>query len=215
VQTFRSERDDAERQIDELLEELKRAAERVRETLETRFDERATPFFAERVRLVYAPRETRIGQGGRVFSFPAFEIEMTSGATHGEYVRRRADQVSLSQREYLDVIFRMAIIDVLSSSGGSLVVDGPEGSVDAVFAERAGDLFANFSSGTGLNTILACNIVEGGFIPHTLRDFGGPDERRARVVNLISAATPTAALRELRPEYERKIEEILAQGARH
>lgn len=215
VQAFRDDRDDAERQIDELLEDLKRAAERVRETLEARFHKRAAPFFAERVRLVYAPRETRIGQGGRVFSFPAFEIEMTSGATQGEFVRRRADQVSLSQREYLDIIFRMAIIDVLSSSGGSLVVDGPEGSVDAVFAERAGDLFSNFAAGTDLSTILACNIVEGGFIPQTLRLFPTAEARRNRVVNLIKSATPTAALRELRPEYERKVEEILSERPRH
>ena len=213
VQVFRDERDAAERQIDDLLEELKRAAEQIRDSLESRFLERAAPFFAERVRLVYAPRETRIGQGGRVFSFPAFEIEMTSGATQGEFVRRRADQVSLSQREYLDIIFRMAIVDVLSVSGGSLIVDGPEGSVDAVFAERAGDLFAQFAS-TNLNAILACNIVEGGFIPHALRAFQSAKDRRARVVNLIAAATPTAALRELRPEYERKVEDILAEGPR-
>lgn len=215
VQSFRDDRDDAERQIDELLEELKRAAEQVRATLEAKFHERAAPFFAERVRLVYAPRETRIGQGGRVFSFPAFEIEMTSGATHGEFVRRRADQVSLSQREYLDIIFRMAIIDVLSSSGGTLVVDGPEGSVDAVFAERAGDLFSSFAAGPELNAILACNIVEGGFIPQVLRLYPTAAARRSRVVNLIKSAAPTAALRELRPEYELKVEQILSERSRY
>jgi len=209
VQAFRQEREAAEREIDELLESLKRAAEEVRERLEEAFFEQAAPFFAEKVRLVYSPRMARIGQGGRSFEFPAFEIEMTSGATLSEFVRRTADQVSLSQREYLDLIFRMVLIEVLGESSGTLVVDGPEGSLDAVFASRAGNLFARFANAK-TNVILACNIVEGSFIPNTLGAFA-KSERRHRVINLIEQATPTQALTDLRPLYLNKIEEILAR----
>jgi hypothetical protein len=100
----------------------------------------------------------------------------------------------------------MAILDVLGGGSGTLAVDGPEGSVDAVFAERAGDLFAGFSRAPSKNVVLACNIVEGGFIPHTLRNHA--DDPKARVIDLLDQAIPTAALTDLRPQYEEKVEEI-------
>lgn len=208
VLTFRQERETAERAIEDLLAQLSVAVEKVREKLELAFHEQAAPFFAERVRLVYAPRTAKIGQGGRSFDFPAFEVEMTSGATLGQFVRRTPDQVSLSQREYLEIIFRMVLIDVLGEAKGSLVVDGPEGSLDAVFAGRAGDLFARFSSAGQTNVLLACNIVEGGFIPHSLSNYK-QSERRHRVVNLLEQATPTQALKTLQPIYLEKVAEIL------
>jgi hypothetical protein len=212
VQVFRNERALAEQKIDELLTQLKQATEQVRERLETAFNQRAAPFFAEQVRLVYAPRTTKIGQGGRSFEFPAFEVEMTSGVTLSQFVRRTQEQVSLSQREYLDIIFRMILIDELGSGTGTLVVDGPEGSLDAVFAGRAGELFAHFAEGAAVNVVLACNIIEGGFIPRTLLNYPG-ERRRSRVVNLIEQASPTQALVSLRSLYVAKVDEILAQDS--
>lgn len=208
VLAFRQERETAERAIEDLLAQLSIAVEKVREKLELAFHEQAAPFFAESVRLVYAPRTAKIGQGGRSFDFPAFEVEMTSGATLGQFVRRTPEQVSLSQREYLDIIFRMVLLDVLGGAKGSLVVDGPEGSLDAVFAGRAGDLFARFSSAGQTNVLLACNIVEGGFIPHALSNYQRSD-RPHRIVNLLEQATPTQALKTLQPLYLAKVAEIL------
>ena len=210
VLSFRQERETAERSIEELLTQLSGAVEQIREKLEQAFNDQAAPFFAESVRLVYAPRTAKIGQGGRSFEFPAFEVEMTSGATLGQFVRRTPEQVSLSQREYLDIIFRMILVAVLGEGEGSLVIDGPEGSLDAVFAGRAGDLFARFSSSGRTNVLLACNIVEGGFIPHTLAAYQ-KDARPSRIINLLDQATPTQALLTLRPLYLDKVAEILAR----
>lgn len=215
VLNFRKERDEAEKKIEVLLSELKAATEAIRERLESKFQSHAQEFFAEKVRLVYAPRKDRIGQGGRTFEFPAFEIELTSSATDGDFVRRSESQVSLSQREYLDIIFRMSLVETFGSAGGSFVVDGPEGSVDAVFAEKAGKLFADLVERTsGLTVILACNIVEGAFIPYTLRDFRTFDERSARLVNLMELAAPTAALVALRTDYQEAVDKILSREAR-
>lgn len=210
MRAFQAQRSAAEIEIEALLADLKRKTEEISERLQDRFNEFAEPFFAERVRLVYAARETRIGQTGKSFPLPAFEVEMTSGATQGDYVRRKAEQVSLSQREYLDLIFRMVLLDVLGEGGGSLVVDGPEGSLDAVFAERAGELFGTFASKPNSNAILACNIVEGDFIPFALGGYS-KTEKRGRIINLLDQAIPTAALRELKPLYLAKIEQILGE----
>lgn len=215
VLNFRKERDDAEDKIAVLLAQLKMATEAIRERLETEFQRHAQGFFAERVRLVYAPRKDRIGQGGRAFEFPAFEIELTSSATEGDFVRRSSTQVSLSQREYLDIIFRMSLVETFGGASGSFVVDGPEGSLDAVFAEKAGNLFAELAKRTsGMTVILACNIVEGAFIPNTLRAYKSVDARSGRLVNLVDLAAPTAALVALRAAYQTAVTTILAQDAR-
>jgi hypothetical protein len=210
----RRERDDAEVEITSLLAQLTTATEAIRERLEQTFQSRAQRFFAEQVRLVYAPRRDRIGQGGRAFDFPAFEVEMTSGATGGEFVRRHPDQVSLSQREYIDLIFRMSLVDTIAKGASSIVVDGPEGSLDAVFAERAGHLFAGHRNRKVGTTILACNVVEGAFIPCCLAHYKDENSRSARLLNLFEIAEPTAALRILRKEYTRAVKAVLRKGCK-
>lgn len=213
VFAFRREREIAETKIAEFLKELSAVAVQLRESLEQIFKRRAEAFFSESVRLVYAPRSERIGQAGRTFEFPAFEVELTSGSTAGDYVRRKASDVSLSQHEYLDLIFRMSLVEALSGGAGTFVVDGPEGSVDAVFAKRAGNLFSEIASdGRAVSVILACNIVAGDFIPHTLQGYSSKKSREARVIDLTKLATPTAALSNLRSEYDEAVREILERG---
>ncbi|WP_375306352.1 hypothetical protein WI560_32020 [Bradyrhizobium sp. A11] len=215
VQNFRRDRELAEQKIEGLLKRLKRAAENHRTELEKNFHRRVRAFFGQEVRLVYSARKDRIGQGGKVFEFPAFEVEMTSGASSGNFIRRTADQVSLSQREYLDIVFRMSLLETFSDRGCSLVVDGPEGSLDALFADRAGELFDSFGHRrTTSNVILACNVVEGGFIPNTLRSFSTLAQRRERVINLIDIAIPTATLVGSTAEYKTKLASILRSGTR-
>jgi hypothetical protein len=58
---------------------------------------------------------------------------------------------------------------------------------------------------------MACNIVEGGFIPHVLREFSA-EEKRSHVINLLDQAVPTAALRELAHLYREKVESILGDA---
>jgi hypothetical protein len=215
VQNFRRDREAAEEKIDGLLERLKLATEKHRASLERNFHRRVQAFFGQEVRLVYSARKDRIGQGGKVFEFPAFEVEMTSGSTSGDFIRRTAEQVSLSQREYLDIIFRMSLVETFSDRGCSLVVDGPEGSLDALFADRAGELFDSFGNRRPTsNVILACNVVEGGFIPNTLRSSSSLNERRSRLINLIEIGTPTAALVGSALEYKKKLSTILRTGLR-
>lgn len=215
VNRFRRERDEAEEKIGALIGALSLATEAIRESLVSCFQTRADEFFAEKVRLVYAPRKDRIGQSGRIFDLPGFEVEMTSGATQSQFIRRREDQVSLSQREYLDMIFRISLIETVGRNHGSFVTDGPEGSLDAVFASRAGDLFAHLAPAAAKNTlIMACNVVAGQFIPNTLRNYHSVDERKGRLVNLLDLAFPTSALTELRSSYQEEIDAILAQPAR-
>ncbi len=188
VEDFERERDLAEAQVESLLSELREAVQGVRDRIESIFLKRGTDFFIERIQLVYSPRDEKIAQSGIRFEFPAFEIDMTSGSTGTAFVRRTYEQASLSQREYLDIAFRMAVMEAFGDEECSIVLDGPEGSVDVVFAERAGRMLARFAQPGGpaepgrpatsneaavlasprlptRQIIAACNVVEGGFIP--------------------------------------------------
>jgi len=212
VTRFRQEREEAEEEISGLIATMRHEVEAIRGRIESHFLRRAKQFFTERVKLVYAPRKDRIGQQGTTFDFPAFEIDMTSGATDGEYTRRTIDSISLSQRQYLDILFRVAVMEVIGSGGHSFVVDGPEGSLDAVFASRAGHLFAAVAEptrGKANNLIVACNVVEGDFIPCVLRKFKTVAQRKSRVINLLEIGKPTAALRDLSSEYSAAVKQVL------
>lgn len=212
---FEHDREIAERQVDELLDQLRNAVIGFRERIQEIFDRRAKDFFIERVRLVYAPRTEKIAQhrDGLKFQFPAFEVDLTSGVSGSAFVRRTYEQASLSQREYLDIAFRMAFMEALGAETCSIVIDGPEGSVDVVFADRAGDMLAHYAAADGgprnRQIIVACNVVEGGFIPHYFLDHPAATDRDERTVNLLDIAHPTAALEALRPDYEAKVNAVL------
>ena len=59
--------------------------------------------------------------------------------------RRQLYQLSESQRFFVDIALRMAIMTFVSSDGrGALLVDTPEGSLDIAYESRAGEMFARF-----------------------------------------------------------------------
>lgn len=221
AEDFERQRDAAEGQVEVLLQELRDAVVKIQDSVTDTFQRRGTEFFIEKIRLVYAPREERIAQLGSRFEFPAFEIDMTSGSTGTAFIRRTYEQASLSQREYLDITFRMAVMETFGDGDCAIVLDGPEGSVDVVFADRAGKMLANFAQpGTPATEeraersatrqiVAACNVVEGGFIPFFLKDHATRATRQTRTVDLLTIATPTAALAELRAEYNEKVDEVL------
>lgn len=221
VEGFQKDRDEAEAEAEALIIRLTALVLEHKSGIERVFKARASDFFIEQVRLVYAPRTESISQGGKKFEFPAFEVELTSGSTGESFVRRTYEQASLSQREYLDIAFRMAVLEIFGDERCSIVVDGPEGSVDVVFAERAGRMLANYAhpdassqqarGGKSRQIIVACNVVEGGFIPYFFRDHPDISDRRARTVNLLEIAYPTAALSKLRKEYFEKVDQVIAK----
>jgi DNA repair exonuclease SbcCD ATPase subunit len=62
-------------------------------------------------------------------------------------MRRHEQQLSESQRFFLDIALRMALIQHMSDpdSRGGLLLDTPEGSLDIAYEKRAGELLATFA----------------------------------------------------------------------
>lgn len=170
-------------------------------------------FLLETVNLVWAPQRARVGQTGEPIEFPAFELDMT-GANFPTAVRRTGpEQVSESQKEFIDLAFRMSLMQVASATNySSLVIDAPESSLDAVFVTRAADVLARFGdSSLGNRLITTSNLVEGELIPELLKRSAPSGDRVGRVVDLFAIAEPTAAIKELGLEYARIMKNMMAK----
>jgi len=72
--------------------------------------------------------------------------------------RRLPYQLSESQRFFVDIALRMAVATFMATDGRlCMLVDTPEGSLDAAYESRAGDMFAKFASGNS-QLVLTANI---------------------------------------------------------
>ena len=173
------------------------------ERVEQAFAEYAQGFLEEEVSITRSSHRARVGQGGQTIEFPSYALDMT-GSDFLDKVRRAGpSDVSESQREFIDLAFRMALIKAASQSGfGSLVIDTPESSLDVVFARRAAEILIRFGSAHGGNRlVVTSNLVEGSLIP-TLAGAATPDDRdTTRVVDLFEIATPTRAIRHAERDY--------------
>lgn len=73
--------------------------------------------------------------------------------------RREQQQLSESQRFFLDIALRMALTQHMSDSNsrGGMFIDTPEGSLDIAYEKRAGDMLALFA-GAGHQIIMTANL---------------------------------------------------------
>ncbi|WP_170970151.1 AAA family ATPase [Nocardioides jishulii] len=184
-----------------------------RDAIKTAFDAYAKGFLVEDCELAWQPRKSRVGETGELVEFAAFELAMSGAGFESSTRRTGPTQVSESQREFIDLSFRMSLMEVAATSGGSLVIDAPESSLDAVFVSRAAKVLTNYASHGENRLVVTSNLVDGDLIPSLLRQSKIRSSRDRRVVDLLSIAAPTAATRQLDSEY-RKVRRLLFARAR-
>ena len=174
------------------------------------FSRFAREFLKEQCTIAFQPVKVRIGQTGSEFEVGLFQLALSGGAVGGETPRTEPDQVSMSQREFLDLAFRMALMTVASASGAStLVVDTPEASLDFLFAERAGNQLSRFGieGGTiGNRVVMTSNLTNPELIPALLKGRPSGQSARSRVVDLLEVAAPNAAVRDDGDRYQEFLE---------
>ncbi len=173
------------------------------ECVEQAFAEYAQGFLEEEVSITRSSHRARVGQGGQIIEFPSYALDMT-GSDFLDKVRRTGpSDVSESQREFIDLAFRMALIKAASQSGfGSLVIDAPESSLDVVFARRAAEILLRFGSADGNNRlVVTSNLVEGSLIPTLAGAATGDDRDTSRLVDLFDIAKPTRAILHAEHDY--------------
>jgi hypothetical protein len=161
-------------------------------------------FLEEICELNFRYRKRAIGQSGQTVDFPGFDILMTSGVFPGQpRPRETRDDISESQKEFIDLAFRMALIRTAAPPevGAMLVLETPESSLDSLFIYRAGDLLRKFAEEGGEvgNVLIASsNLNEANMIPALLGIDRRPSVTEADVskhlINLLDVAAPNGAM---------------------
>lgn len=172
--------------------------------LKTAFDRYAQGFLLEQIVLTWAPVHQRLGiySANPNIEFPAFSLDV-SGSDFTQPVRRDGPgQVSESQREFIDLAFRMALIEVAGeNNAGTLVIDAPESSLDAVFVTRAAEVLGRFALATpGNRLVVTSNILPGELLPELIQASTSP-HGPSQIFDLFEEGKPTAAIIALHEEY--------------
>ena len=175
-------------------------------------------FLEESCELNYRERERTVGQSGQRVPFPGFDVMLTSGTFRNTPTPRlESDDVSESQKEFIDLAFRIALIRTASEGRGAmLVLETPEASLDSLFIYRAGDLlrdFANEGGGPGNVLIASSNLNDANMIPALLGIDRDPrlsgDGVAKRMINLLRLGAENAALLARRDQYEEQYQRAI------
>lgn len=176
------------------------------ETIKSKFVTAAGGFLFEESGLSWAPVPRIIGQAGGMepVEYPGFAVELSGSDFVGLQRRTSPNQVSESQREFIDLAFRMALIDVASPDhAGTIAVDAPESSLDAVFVNKAAQVLSRFANGgNGNRLIVTSNLGAGELVPQLLCASAPVGERMKAVVDLFEAGVPTRAMVESKADYD-------------
>ena len=193
------------REFRRFIEGVTRSVAARSDAIQATFSDFAEGFLIEECKLSWSPQKARLGETGEQMTYPAFELDMGHSGYASMVRRSGPTQVSESQREFIDLAFRMTLMTVAGAGGvGSLVIDAPESSLDAVFVTRAADVLTRFATGESDNRLMVTsNLIEGDLIPELLRraEISSPNDDR--IVDLLKIAEPTAATRQLGSEYRR------------
>jgi hypothetical protein len=157
---YKALKDTQQKQLSAKLFQVKRSFARI-----------AKHLLAETCLLREAVDSRRIGQEGENFDFPILEVMMSSAVFDGSpSAREDVSAVSESQREFIDLAFRMALMEASAddTSDAMLVLETPEASLDSLFVTEAGALFRAFAAGgrtKGNVFVASTNLNNEGMIP--------------------------------------------------
>ena len=186
------------------------------EELKDAFKELVEGVLVEEVRLVQVELQPRYleapGRGDRV-EVPAYVADMASAARPDFTPRNDPSEVSESQRELIDLAFRLALVAVFGGSS-TFVMETPEASLDSIAMERVGNALAAFASRDSNRLILTTNLTNAGVISalfQATQPDAAPADRMDRVLNLLQVAVPNRALLEDRERYQALLTDAVAR----
>lgn len=199
----------AQREHENLIRAAQDDVARFRDDIIEAFDGYAKAFMVDDCRLRFmTDRRGKIAQADRMIDWPAFWVELSSGEGTSLTEREASEEVSESQKEFIDLAFRMALLRAACRGEPSmLVVETPEASLDAVFMRRAGELLREYGRTDERNVlVVSSNLTSASMIPALLGvgEEGAEDldARMRRVIDLLRRARPTKALNRNRDDYE-------------
>lgn len=185
------------------------------EEVEDAFVKLVGVLLVDEVRLAQVRIEPRYleapGPSGDRVEVPAYAAEMTVAARPTLTRRNEPSEVSESQRELIDLAFRLALATVFGGSS-TFAMETPEASLDGIAMERVGKALAEFACQEGNRLIVTSNLTNANIISAM---FGAtergtqPASRLRRVLNLLNVAAPNSALEKDKARYQALLAEAV------
>jgi hypothetical protein len=201
----------AVQRVDSVIRTLRENVSQFQKEMCNSFNETIKAFLAEECTLDYRTAARKIGQSqdDLMIEFPEFVVRMTSGVFKVDSeIRESPSSVSESQREFIELAFRMAFLSVSAKqSPCTLILDTPESSLDAVFIPRAGAAFHGFAhGGSEPRAVLAASNLNGTAMIPSMLGISTPSETAKkigeRVLNLLNVAARGRAFDVYADEYD-------------
>ncbi|NRS51444.1 AAA family ATPase [Brevibacillus sp. HB2.2] len=107
---------------------------------------------------------------------------------------RTADhQLSESQKFFIDIALRMAIVDYIAdgTSEGAMLIDTPEGSLDIAYEANAGEMFAEFVN-RGHQLVITANLNSSGLVKTFAKQMG---KEQFNLINMLTWANLSSVQR--------------------
>ncbi len=122
IETIRAQLKGAVDVHERLIKESQKFIEARSAALIEAFNRYASGFMVEECRLRYVPnRRAKVAQSDAQIDWPAFEVDLASGHDATVSKRENAFEVSESQKEFIDLAFRMALLHVASDGSASML----------------------------------------------------------------------------------------------
>jgi hypothetical protein len=123
-----------------------------------------------------------------------------------DQTRPSAQALSDAQRSFVDLAFRMAVIDVwhqTTNQTTTMIIETPEGAVDIAYMERVARMMRTFGE-QGHTMIITTNLNNMFFLPEVMAHWP-KNTRRNHILNMLEEGSP----RQVQIDHKRHFDEIL------
>lgn len=126
--------------------------------------------------------------------------------------RPSAQALSDAQRSFIDLAFRMAVVEVWHQKTGNtvtMIIETPEGAVDIAYMERVGTMMRTFGE-QGHTLIITTNLNNTIFLPAVMARWP-KENRRSHILNLLKEGSP----RQVQIDHQKHFDDILKEMDNH
>jgi hypothetical protein len=181
---------------------------RIHTQIANAFKKYATLYLDEQCDVKFLKESELPGKRGPQIKAPhAAFFPVISGET-----RPSAQALSDAQRSFIDLAFRMAVLDVWHQStkkSVTMIIETPEGAVDFAYMERVAKMIRTFSL-QGHTVIITSNLNNDIFLPESMAAWPKSD-RRKRILNLLEVGKP----RPVQLQHAARFAQILDSVSKH
>lgn len=190
------QRDEASKSLKELNEQIISLLNNVNSELTPLFSEYASKFLGTRCKLVVSQR--RINKKPVAYMYPSFN----------EKDRSEMEQVSESQRFFLDQAFRMALITWFTQHCDQptfYIIETPEGSLDLAYEMNVAEMYVEFSKQEHV-IIVTSNLNTSNFLSGLYGALGNAEARQLRTLDLLQIGRLSQIQIKSLPDFNKRLQ---------